>query len=97
MSSVVFDEQPGDRTVDDADRAGDQRLAVCRRPGPVVGEEHDVVGPLPDQVRMSDRLGGAADDAERLVADLVPMAVGAVEEVAAPALAHARDVGEHVA
>ena len=46
---------------------------------------------------MSDRLRGAADDAERLVADLVAMAVGAVEEVATPALAHARDVGEQVA
>ena len=46
---------------------------------------------------MHDRLGGGADDAERLLAHLVPVAVRAVEQVAAPALAHARDVGQHVA
>ena len=95
--SVVFDEQPGNGAVDDADGSGDQRLAVYRGRVGVVGEEHDVGGPLPDEVCVSDRLRGAADDAQRPVTDLVAMAVGAVEEVATPALAHARDVGEHVA
>ena len=46
---------------------------------------------------MLDGVRGAAEYAEALVADLVPVAVGAVEEVAAPALADAREVGELVA
>ncbi len=41
--------------------------------------------------------GCAAEDAERLVADLVAVAVRAVQEVAAPPLAHAGDVGDVVA
>ena len=95
--SVVFDEQPGNRAVDDPDGTGDQRLAVCLGQVSLVGEEHDIGGPLPDEVCVSDRLRGAADDAQRPVTDLVAMAVGAVEKVATPALVHARDVGEHVA
>ena len=39
----------------------------------------------------------AAEYAEALVADLVSVAVGAVEQVASPALADAREVGELVA
>jgi hypothetical protein len=46
---------------------------------------------------MCDGFGGAAEDAERLVADLVAVAVGAVEQVAAPAFAHALDGGDVVA
>jgi hypothetical protein len=64
--SVVLDDQSGDRTVDDADRAGDQRLAVTLGQVPAVGEEHDVVGPLSYEVGVSDRLRGPADDAEGL-------------------------------
>ncbi len=41
--------------------------------------------------------GRAAEHAEGLVADLVAVAVGAVEQVAAPALADAGDVGDVVA
>ena len=44
-----------------------------------------------------DGLGGPAEDAEGLVADLVAVAVRAVQQVAAPALAHPGDVGELVA
>ena len=62
-----------------------------------VGEQDDVVGPLPDQLRVRDRLRGAAEDAERLVADLVAVAVRAVQQVAAPALAHPGDVRHVVA
>ena len=44
-----------------------------------------------------DGVRGAAEHAEALVADLVAVAVGAVQQVAAPALADARQVGELVA
>ncbi len=62
-----------------------------------VDEEDDVVGPLPEQERVLDGVGRAAEHAEPLVADLVAVAVGAVQQVAAPALADAGDVGELVA
>ena len=45
---------------------------------------------------MIDRAGVGAEHAERLVADFPPVAVGAVEEVAPPALAGAGDVGQLV-
>ena len=77
------------------------RAASCSRWSAVstgaVGEEDDVVGPLPHELGVGERLGGAAQHAERLVADLVAVAVGAVQQVAAPALADAGDVGQLVA
>ena len=95
---VVLDDQagrPGSSTTPMA------RAASCSRWSAVssgaVGEEHDVVGPLPDEVRVGDGLGSAAEHAEGLIADLVPVAVRAVQEVATPALTDAGDVGELVA
>ena len=52
----------------------------------------DVVGPLADQEGVLDGLRCAAKYANRLVADFVAVAVGAVQEVAAPPLSHAGDV-----
>ena len=45
---------------------------------------------------MVDGAGIGAEDADRLVANLPAMAVRAVEEVAAPALARAGNVGQLV-
>ena len=94
---VVVDDQPGDRGVDDADGAGDELFALFGGEDGAVGEEHDVVGPLADQVGVGDGLGRAAEHAEGLVADLVAVAVGAVQQVATPPFAHAGDVGDVVA
>ncbi len=97
MQPVVIDDQAGDGAVDDADGPGDELLALVGGERAGVGEEHDVAGPLPDDERVLDGVRGSTEYAEALVADLVAVAVGAVEQVAAPALADARDVGEHVA
>jgi len=93
---VVGDDQSLDLALDDAHRPGLELLALgrCHRSG--VGEVDDVVGPLPDQQRVGHRVAGAAQHPEWLVADLVTVAVGTVEEVASPALADAGDVGEQV-
>ena len=71
----------------------DQHLALGLGERVGVREEDDVVRPLAEQMRVVDGAGAGADDADRLVADLPAVAVGAVEEVSAPALAGARDVG----
>ena len=55
-------------------------------------EEDDVVRPLAKQVRMVDRAGICSDDADRLVANLPAVAVGAVEKVSAPTFSRTRDV-----
>ena len=97
MQPVVLDDQAADRAVDDADGPGHELLALVRGGRAGVAEEHDVAGPLPDQERVLDGVRGAAEYAEALVADLVAVAVRAVEQVAAPALADSREVGELVA
>ena len=61
-----------------------------------VREEDDVVGPLAQQVRVVDGAGAGAENADRLVAHLPAVAVGAVQEVAAPALPNTRNLGEPV-
>ena len=97
LQPVVLDDEAGDRAVDDADGAGDELLAFVVGDAAGVGEEHDVGRPLTDQERVLDRVRRATEHAEALVADLVTVAVRAVEQVAAPALADAREVGELVA
>ena len=85
---VVLDDQPAARCPRRR-RSRGRPAARARRPVSVVGvrEEHDVGRPLPDQLGVRDGLGCAAQHAERLVAHLVAVAVGAVQEVAAPPLA----------
>ena len=61
-----------------------------------VREEDDVGRPLADQLGVLDCFGGPAQHAEGLVAHLVAVAVGAVQEIAAPPLPDTRDVGQHV-
>ena len=95
---VVLDDQAGDRAVDDADGAGDELFAL-------VGGQRWRRWRRTRRRRTTartrwawaTRLGGAAEHAEGLVADLVAVAVRAVQQVAAPALAHPGDVGDLVA
>jgi len=93
---VVFDDEPFDRTVDDPDAAGCEFGGLTRRWFLGVGEVDDVVGPLAHDLRVLDRARAGADDAEGLVADFVAVAIGAVEQVTAPPLRHAGDVGDAV-
>ena len=83
--SVVVDDEALDDAFDDLDPA-----RVRHRCG--VREQDHVVAPLTQQLRVLD----GADHADRLVAHLPAVAVRAVQEVAAPALADAFDVGERV-
>ena len=62
-----------------------------------VREEDDVVGPLAHEQGVLDGVRRAAEDAERLVAHLVAVAVGAVEQVASPPLAQPGNVWDLVA
>ena len=84
---IVFDDEPGDFAVNDADAAGVGLDGFGGGRFLGVGEVEDVVGPLADELRVQDRAGVGADDPEGFVADLPAVAVGAVEEVASPALA----------
>ena len=52
-----------------------------------VGEEDDVVRPLPQELRVVDGAGIGSEDADRLVAHLPAVAVRAVQNVASPPLA----------
>ena len=61
------------------------------------GEVDEVVGPLADDLRVADGAWGSTEDAELTVADLVAVAVRAVQDVAGPPVAQARDVGQLVA
>ena len=90
------DRQPRDLAVDDLDAARVEHLPFGRRDRVGVREEDDVVRPLAEEVRVVDRAGAGVDDTDRLVANLPAVAVGAVEEVSAPALAGAGDVGQPV-
>ena len=94
---VVLDDEPRDRPLDDPDGPGEQLLALERGEGAGVVEVDDVAGPLPDDQGVLHGLRGAAEHAEALVADLVAVAVRAVQQVATPALADAREVGHLVA
>jgi hypothetical protein len=79
----------------DSARVERRLLALCY--GVVVREEEDVVRPLPQEMRMVDGTGSGSEDSDWLIANLPAVAVGAVEEVAAPALARPRDVRRHIA
>jgi hypothetical protein len=57
-----------------------------------VGEEDHVVGPLSHQLGVVYRAGMGAQDPDRLVADLPPVAVGAVQEIPSPPLSNPGDI-----
>ena len=81
--------RPGCRALSSAARSSAVTAYVC-------GEEDDVVRPLPKQLRVVDGARAGPEDADRLVAHLPAVAVRAVQEIAAPALAGAGDVGQLV-
>ena len=89
---VVVDDEPGDGALDDADATGGQLLALLGAEGIAVWEQGDVGRPLPHQQGVLDGLRRAPQHPERLVADLVAMAVRAVEQVSSPSLADAGKV-----
>ena len=88
---VALDCETGDAADDDPDGPGQQLLPLARGQRRRLVEVDDVVGPLPHDQGVLDGLRGATDDTEPLVADLVAVAVGAVQHVPAPALGQARD------
>jgi hypothetical protein len=92
LELVVVDDESRDCAVDDADATGGQVLALLGVDGAGVGEQDDVGRPLPHQQRVLDSLGGAPKHPDGLVADLVAMAVRAVEQVSSPSLADAGNI-----
>ena len=95
---VVLDDEPGDGSLDDADGAGDELFALVggqRSPSVRRGRRRRTTAAR--SARSGPRPGRSTEDAERLVADLLAVAVRAVQHVAAPALAQAGDVGQLVA
>jgi hypothetical protein len=72
-------------------------LALRWREGVRVWEQGDVGRPLPYQQRVLDSLRPTLKHSERLVPDLVAMAVGAVQQVPSPSLPDAGNVGQLVA
>ena len=96
VEPVVDNRQASDTTLDHRDAARVQRRPFGRADRRCVREEDEVVGPLPQQVRVIDGGGRRAEHADRPVANLPAVAVGAVEEVAAPELSDAGNVGQLV-
>ena len=97
LQPVVGGEDPAHGALDDADGTRHQFGALGLGEHPVGCEEDDVVAPLAHDLGVPDRVRRRADDAERLVADLVAVAVRAVQHVAGPAFTQPVDVGELVA
>ena len=94
VQAIVDDRERCDRSLDHRDASGVECCALLAGEGVRVGEEDDVVRPLPQELRVVDGTGIGSEDADRLVAHLPAMAVRAVEEVAAPALSGAGNVGK---
>ena len=70
---------------DDLDAAHRQLgVLISRGLGGVVQEQHDVVGPLPEDQCLVDRPRAGTEHRERLVGDLETVAVGADDDVGAP-------------
>src|SRR4051794_13497199 len=93
---VVVDDQLFDRAFDDDDGAGDELGPLGGGEGVGWGEVDEIVGPLPDDMGVADGARGAADNAELTVADLVAVAVRAVQNVAGPAISQTGDVWQLV-
>jgi hypothetical protein len=80
---IVLNDKAGDGRVDDADRTGNELFSLVHSHGVAVGEQDHVVGPLPQQVSVRDGFRRSTEDAERLVAHLVAVAVRTVQQVPA--------------
>src|SRR3954454_11308638 len=93
---VVVDDQLFDGAFHNADGAGDELGPLGGGEGVGWGEVDEVVGPLPDDLGVADGAVCAAENAELLVADLVAVAVRAVQDVAGPAISPTGHVSEQV-
>ena len=88
--------QPRDLAVHHADPEGGQLLGLVRRElRPGVPEERDVVAELPEQQRLVHGVRPGREDADRLVADLPPVAVGQCR-TSRPTARRPRQVGQLV-
>ena len=94
---AVVDDELVDGAFDDADGAGEQLGPFGGGEDVGRGEVDEVVGPLANDLGVADRARAATEDAELAVADLVAVAVGAVQDVAGPPVAEPGDVGQLVA
>ena len=90
--AVRVHDQAGDGCVDEPDVPRGETLALFAGQWNAAAEVHDVVRPLSDQVRVSHGLGASPQDTERLIADLMAMAVRAMQYVTTPALADSWNV-----
>ena len=96
MQSVAVNVQPGHLAGDHPiPPAGQPVEVVAGRLGPGVGEQHDVVAQLPEEQRLVHG-HRAAEDADRLVANLPPVAVRTVQHIAAPPLGKPGHVRQQV-
>ncbi len=86
-----------DGAFDDADGAGEQLGPLGGGEDVGWGEVDEVVGPLANDLGVPDGARSAAEHAERAVADLVAVAVGAVQDIAGPPVAKPGDVRQLVA
>ena len=93
----VVDDQLLDGAFDDADVAGDQLRPLSGGEKAGRSEVDEVVGPLANDLGVPDGARRAADHPERAVADLVAMAVRAVQDIAGPPVAQPGDVRQFVA
>ena len=84
--AISLDDEPPNLAVDNADAARVELVALGLGQVVRVREEDQVVRPLPDESRVLDGAAACAENSERLIADFPAVAVGAVQEVAPPAV-----------
>src|SRR5664279_1429470 len=94
---LIVDDELVDGAFDDGNVAGEQLGSIDG--GQRVGrsEVGEVVGPLPNDLRVSRGAGGSADDAEPPVADLMAVAVRAVQNISGPPVTQSGGAGQLVA
>ena len=97
VEAVVHDREARDKAVDDTDSSCVQRRPLIGGERIGVGEEDDVRRPLTDQEGVLHCSRIRAEDSERLIANLPAVAVRAMQKIAPPPLADARDVRQRVA
>src|SRR6185437_13952152 len=90
------DDEVFDGAFDDADGAGEQLGPFGGGEEVGRGEVEEVVGPLANDLGVTDRARTATEDTELPVGDLVAVALGAVQDVAGPPVAEPGDVGQLV-
>jgi hypothetical protein len=95
-STVVVDDEPSHLAAHDLHSSCFELRLLGFAQVVRVDEEGDIVGPLPNEVRVLDRAAHRPENPEGLVADLPAVAVRAVQEISAPPLANPGDLGQLV-